>query len=69
MKTRLNSANWIEIIGGNIIDIMEYAPDPNSFHGDFYYNSSENRLYKLVKKFDVKRRVRSNHWIQIVEEY
>jgi hypothetical protein len=69
MKTHSNTPNWIELFGGKIVDMLPYEPDPNSFHSDFYYNTGENKLYKLIKRFDAVRKLRTKHWIGITQEY
>jgi len=69
MKTRFDIPNWVESFNGGIIPMFEYEPNPDSSHDNFYYNTIENRLYKLVEKYDNKRKIKYKYWIAIVEEY
>lgn len=42
------SHNFITLFGGRPIEISFVEPDPTSFHGDYYYNSRENQLFKKL---------------------
>jgi len=41
-----NPHRFMELYGGEAVEIWSYAPDPTTFRGIFYYNAVENRLYK-----------------------
>lgn len=39
---------YVELFGGKIVAVLKSAPDPVSFRDSYYYNSTENVLYKMV---------------------
>lgn len=41
-----NPHQFIELYGGSTIEMYNYQPDPNTFRGEYYYNTRLNRLYK-----------------------
>lgn len=46
------SHNFITLYGGRPIEISFVEPDPESYHGEFYYNSRFNSLFKKIKTSD-----------------
>ena len=60
-----SSANWAELYGGEVVNIFAYEPDPNSSHEDFYYNSTENKLYRLTTIINCKNNTTKKSWKQI----
>ena len=52
-----SSINWSELYGGKPVTIVSYEPDPDSFHENFYYNSSENKLYRLTNISNSSKKV------------
>ena len=57
-----SSINWSELYGGKPITIVAYEPDPDSFHENFYYNSTQNRLYRLTKIRDCNNNITKKSW-------
>lgn len=44
-----HSTIWeLERTGGKIISFSHYEPDPITFREEYYYNTTENILYKKV---------------------
>lgn len=37
---------YLERYGANIIKPVAFEPNPDTYRGDFYYNSKENSLYR-----------------------
>ncbi len=44
---------FIELLGGAIIDYLNYEPDPITYRRDYYYNTRDNILYK--RKWNVRK--------------
>lgn len=62
MSYNYSSVNWTELYGGKPILISSCEPDPNSSHEDYYYNSSENKLYKLIKILNCTHKITTKKW-------
>jgi len=55
--------HWLELNGATIIEPTKFEPDPNTHRGDYYYNTTTNRLYKkIVSRRDKKTGVVVAHW-------
>lgn len=65
MNNNYTSINWVELFGGKPINLSSYEPDPNSSHEDYYYNTKENKLYKLVKVTDCTTKNITKRWVQL----
>lgn len=63
-----SSARWSELVGGEIVPMLAYPPDPTSFHGDFYYNTAENKLYRITIVIDTIRHIRRRSWMPIISD-
>jgi len=61
-----SSACWSELVGGKLVPLFAYEPDPDSSHDDFYYNTTENRLYRLETATS-DNQFRSKKWKRINE--
>jgi hypothetical protein len=56
-------AHWLELNGATVIEPTKFEPDPNTYRGDYYYNTTTNRLYKkIVSRRDKKTGVVVAHW-------
>ena len=62
MRFHSSSACWSELVGGKVVPLFAYAPDPDSSHDDFYYNTTENQLYRLEDVHDPCSGVRRKSW-------
>lgn len=40
---------WVELMGGRMVQEMFYEPDPVTYRDDYYYNTRLNRLYRKLK--------------------
>ena len=40
--------NFVELLGGHVVDTIHYEPDPITYRGYYYYNTSTNVLYRKV---------------------
>lgn len=60
-----SSIYWSELYGGKPVTILAYEPDPDSSHDNFYYNSTENKLYRLTKISDCKHNIIRKKWKQV----
>lgn len=49
----------LELFGATIIEPTEFEPDPNTHRSDYYYNASNNVLYKKISHGKV------SHWKSI----
>ena len=38
----------IERVGGRMVQVIAFEPDPVTFRDDYYYNAQTNALYKKV---------------------
>ena len=38
--------NYLETYGATLVEITPFEPDPLTYRNDYYYNASENVLYK-----------------------
>lgn len=48
--TNPNGNIWfLERNGARIVEPLAGEPDPNTFRGEYYYNSIENMLYRKIK--------------------
>lgn len=65
MNLHSSSVNWSEVVGGKIIELLSYEPDPNSSHDCFYYNTAENKLYRLDDVIDPCSNTTSKVWTHI----
>ena len=41
--------NFIEMLGAKLVEFSYYEPDANTFRGQYYYNTRENRIYKKIQ--------------------
>jgi hypothetical protein len=48
IKGHTDSIFGVEIYGGEAVPVLSKAPDPRTFRGQYYYNSTNNVLYKKV---------------------
>lgn len=62
MNNNYSSVNWSELYGGKPISILAYQPDPNSSQENYYYNSTENKLYRLTTIRDCNSRIVKKNW-------
>jgi hypothetical protein len=65
MRIHASSTCWSEVAGGKNVPLFAYEPDPNSFHEDFYYNTEQNRLYRLENIIDPCGTATKKSWIAI----
>lgn len=65
MNDNYYSINWTELYGGKPIPIQPYEPDPNTSHENYYYNSSENKLYKLSTITDCTNKNVRKRWVKL----
>ena len=47
-----NPHRFVELFGGEIVEMTFIEPDPQTFRGDFYYNTRFNQLFKKIKVGD-----------------
>lgn len=43
-----NPHRFIELFGGEVVEIWNYEPDPRTFRGDYYYNARTNQLFRKI---------------------
>lgn len=43
-----NDVRFLELSGATMVEMTQFEPDPRTFRGEYYYNTSENRLYKKI---------------------
>jgi hypothetical protein len=43
-----NPHRFVELYGGEVVEVSQYEPDPQSYRGKFYYNARTNQLYKKL---------------------
>ena len=56
-------AHWLELNGATIIEPTKFEPDPDTYRGDYYYNTTTNRLYKkITSRKDKKTGITVAHW-------
>jgi len=55
-----DTIRYLELFGATIIEPIEFEPDPNTHRSDYYYNSSNNVLYKRVSQIVDNFKV--SHW-------
>lgn len=66
MRIHSPSINWSESIGGRPIPLIAYEPDPDSSHDNFYYNTTQNKLYRLETAKNTRDNITKKTWIQII---
>ena len=45
-----NPHRFVELLGGDMVPMSNYEPDPQTFRGDYYYNTRYNKLYKKLTR-------------------
>lgn len=43
-----NPHRFVELYDGEVVQVLHYEPDPQSYRGKFYYNARTNQLYKKL---------------------
>ena len=43
-----NPHRFIELFGGEMVEVWSYEPDPRTFRGDYYYNARINQLFRKI---------------------
>ncbi|MBD3407288.1 MAG: hypothetical protein GF411_14315 [Candidatus Lokiarchaeota archaeon] len=51
---------FIELLGGEIVEVTAFEPDARTSDMDFYYNARDNVLYKRIKS-------RFPHWMRVTD--
>ena len=41
-----NPHQFVELLGGKLVEMVAYQPDPLTFRDEYYYNTMTNHLYK-----------------------
>lgn len=62
MRFHASSTRWSELVGGKIVPLFAYEPDPDSSHDEFYYNTVENKLYRLEAVIDPRSNIKTKKW-------
>lgn len=39
---------WLELAGGNIVEMTAFEPDPRTFRHEYYYNVILNQLFRRI---------------------
>lgn len=45
---------FVELYGGLLVEMHSYEPDANTFRENYYYNTTNNVLYRLIEVADGK---------------
>jgi len=62
MSASHSSIYWTETFGGKPVPLHAQEPDPNSFHSDFYYNTTQNQLYRLEVASSGVNNIKTKIW-------
>ncbi len=55
-----DTLRYLELFGATIVEPSEFEPDPNTHRSDYYYNASNNVLYKRISHGTGNDKV--SHW-------
>ena len=40
--------NFLELYGAEMVEVTAFEPDPKTYRNEYYYNASQNQLYRRI---------------------